>query len=113
LFFLVILNLLRGIFRSRCADLNDLALELYQQCKEIRLPHHLKDQLMRAAASVCLNLGEGSAKSTPKERLRFYGIALASCREVQTVIAMETTALKSLSEPADRLGAHLYKLCRS
>ena len=72
----------------------------------------LKDPLLRAALSIVLNVSEGSAKGTPKERRRMYSIALASCREVQTAIAMEAATLAALHETADRLGGHLYTLCR-
>ena len=63
-----------------------LSLQLYRECERVTAPHHLKDQLNRAALSVVLNLAEGSAKPTPKERRRFYSIALASTREVQALI---------------------------
>lgn len=35
--------------------------------------------------SVALNLAEGTAKSTLKDRIRFYGIALASLRDYLTL----------------------------
>ncbi len=89
-----------------------LSLELYRECKTVKLPHHLKDQLLRVASSVCLNLAEGSAKPTAKDRAKFYAIAFGSCREVQSVIQMEGNALKLLHPVADRLGGCLYKLCR-
>lgn len=90
-----------------------LSLELYREAKTVKLPHHLKDQLLRAASSICLNLAEGSAKPTAKDRARFYAIAFGSCREVQSVIQMENEKLGNLYPVADRLGGFLYKLCRS
>ncbi len=90
----------------------DRSLQLYGLCKEARLPHHLKDQLVRASSSICLNLAEGSAKPTLKDRLKFYHVALGSCREVQAVIQMEPRLLTGLQASADILGAHLYRLCR-
>ena len=87
-----------------------LALKLYSQCKEIKLPYSLKDQLTRASSSVVLNLAEGSAKPTVRDRQRFYAIALASLREVQALIEMEQ--LDALFADADALAASLYKLCR-
>ncbi len=89
-----------------------LSLELYRECKTVKLPHHLKDQLLRAASSICLNLAEGSAKPTPRDRAKFYAIAFGSCREVQSVIQMEPEALAGLHTRADSLGGCLYKLCR-
>ena len=90
-----------------------LALELYRETKTVKLPYHLKDQLLRASSSVCRNLAEVSAKPTEKDRAKFYAITLGSCREVQAVITMEAETLGSLISLADRLGASLYRLCRS
>ena len=88
-----------------------LSKELYGACKKVPAAHYERDQLLRAALSVVLNLAEGSAKATPKERRRFYGISLASLREVQAILDLlprrEEFAL------ADRLGGGLYRLSRS
>jgi four helix bundle protein len=89
-----------------------LAVQLHKDCKTQPLPHYLKDQLLRASSSVALNLAEGSARSTIKDRKRFYTIAFASLREVQALIDLEES-LNSLKVAADSLGAHLYKLVRS
>lgn len=89
-----------------------LSLELYREVKTVKLPHYLKDQLLRASSSVCLNLAEGSAKPTVKDRATFYAIAMGSCREVQSIIVMEAETLGKLHSLADRLGGSLYKLCR-
>ncbi|MEK7689412.1 MAG: four helix bundle protein [Bdellovibrionota bacterium] len=89
-----------------------LAVQLYRECKHIKLPYHLKDQLNRAASSVALNLSEGSAKPTSKDRMRFYAIAFGSLREVQTIIELEGESLEPIRGLADNLGAHLYQLCR-
>ncbi|MEK6578614.1 MAG: four helix bundle protein [Bdellovibrionota bacterium] len=85
-----------------------LALDFYQQCKKVSLPFHLRDQLMRASSSIALNLAEGSAKPTHKDRMKFYRIALGSLREVQAIISLEQ--LNVLKCSADHLGASLYKL---
>ena len=90
-----------------------LSLELYREAKTVKLPHSLKDQLLRAASSVCLNLAEGSAKPTEKDRAKFYAIAFGFCREVQSLIVMEAETLGKLHPIADRLGGSLYRLCRS
>ena len=66
---------------------------------------------MRASLSVCLNLAEGNAKLSHKDRKRFFNISLASLREVQALIEVEE--LESLFPFADKLGASLYCLCRS
>ena len=55
-----------------------LAKTQYHAAQKLRLPRYLKDQLNRASLSVCLNLAEGSGKTSIKDRKRFYEIALAS-----------------------------------
>jgi four helix bundle protein len=86
----------------------ELSIEFYRDCKTIKLPYAMKDQLMRAASSITLNLSEGSAKPSRKERLRYYGIAFGSIREIQAIIRLEELLL--LERKADHLAASLYKL---
>jgi four helix bundle protein len=88
-----------------------LAVELYGHCETVQARHHLKDQLLRSSLSVVLNLSEGSAKPTAKDRRRFYAIALGSCRETQTLLRL--THRPDLLELSDRLGASLYLLTYS
>ena len=85
-----------------------LALELYREAKTVKLPHHLKDQLLRAASSICLNLAEGSAKPTDKDRAKFYAIAFGSCRETQALL--EIVDNRGLHKLSDRIGGCLYRL---
>ncbi len=89
-----------------------LSVELYGDCKRQCLPYFLKDQLLRAASSVCLNLAEGTGRSGPKERQRFYSIAMGSLREVQAILALEPKTKESTLDLADHVGACLYKLTR-
>jgi four helix bundle protein len=56
-------------------------------------------------------LAEGSGRPTYKDKVRFYHIALGSLRECQAAIDLAPRALPALAADADRLGAHLYKLC--
>ena len=89
-----------------------LGLELYRECEKIKPKYHLKDQLLRASLSTVLNLSEGSAKESPKDRRRYYGIALASLRETQTILELvhATTTSADLVAKADHLAACLYRL---
>lgn len=90
----------------------NLAIEFYHNAKSLILPSkHLQDQFDRALLSVVLNLGEGSAKPTAKDRRKFYHISLGSFREVQTLLLI--TDQKILMQDSDSLGAHLYKLCKN
>ncbi len=75
-------------------------------------PAPLFRRRLRASLSVCLNLAEETAKPSQKDRQRFYAIAFASLREVQSLIELEDE-LADLTELADRLGAHLYKLTKA
>lgn len=47
---------------------------------------HLGDQLRRSSLSIPLNIAEGSGKSTPAERMRFYEIARASALESSAIV---------------------------
>ena len=65
-----------------------LAVSVYRGCETVAAKHHLRDQLLRASLSVVLNLAEGSAKPSIKDRARFYGIAFASAKEVQSILQL-------------------------
>lgn len=80
----------------------------YLQVKDLKLPRYFKDHLNRAALSVCLNLAEGSGKSSVKDRRRFYEMAFASHRECQALF--ELMQNQELIKNADILGGCLYKL---
>ena len=86
----------------------NLARTQYQEAQKLRLPYYMKDQLNRATLSVCLNLAEGSGKTSVKDRKRFYEIALASHRESQALF--ELARAKELIGIADKLGGGLWKL---
>ena len=88
----------------------ELSVTFYKECKKAKLPITLKDQLTRAASSISLNLMEGSAKPSRRDRIRFYTYSFASLREVQAIIRLES--LPELHPVADHLGAMLYKLTR-
>ena len=47
---------------------------------------YLIDQLKRAVSSICLNICEGNAKFSTKERRRFFVIARASVAEVSAIM---------------------------
>ena len=90
-----------------------LAKEYYQATKTLKLPSHLKDQFLRSASSVALNLAEGNAKLSMKEKARFYEIAHGSFRESLTILELENIEDKLVLQIADRLGANLFKLTRA
>ena len=88
-----------------------LAEELAKKCKTMKLKQPHQDQFQRAVLSIALNLAEGSAKPTTKDQKKFYYTALGSLREVQSLIRI--LDLKEIESEFDKLGAHLFKLCRT
>ncbi len=87
-----------------------IAKEYYKLGKTEKLPTHLKDQFLRASSSVALNLSEGNAKTSRKDRLRIFEIAYGSFRESQTILELGGCKNDSLYHTGDTLGACLYKL---
>lgn len=69
-------------------DSIEISISIYQITRSF--PKHelygLVSQLRRAAVSVCSNLSEGSARTSKKERKRFYEIARSSIVEIDTQI---------------------------
>ena len=87
-------------------------IEFYQNHKQLRFSKRpLQDQYDRALLSIVLNLSEGAAKTSNKERHRFYRISLGSLREVQTLLLLDKKLKAHAS--SDPLAASLYCLCRS
>lgn len=64
----------------------ELAIEFNDRVNELKISGHLRDQLLRASSSIALNLSEGNAKFSPKEKKRFYQTAYASQKECQTIL---------------------------
>ena len=88
-----------------------LAKQFYHKSNNLRLREPLRNQFQRALLSIVLNLAEGTAKPTPKDRRKFYRISLGSLREVQAIL--DIIDHQKLIKEADRLGASLYKLCQN
>ena len=87
-----------------------LAVQFYRQANGQKLPHYLKDQFVRAASSVALNLSEGSAKRTVADRRRFYRIALGSVRECEAVLDLAHPKCQPLESSLDLLARHVQTL---
>ena len=88
-----------------------VAVQFYHKSNSLKLREPLRNQFQRASLSIVLNLAEGSAKLTPKDRRKFYRIALGSLREVQAILDI-INHIELINE-ADKLGAYLYKLCQN
>jgi four helix bundle protein len=91
----------------------DLAIEFYKRVEKLSLAGHLKDQLYRAATSIPLNLSEGNARPTSRDKKRFYQIAYASLKECRTILLLVSDRDPELEIMADHLGACLYKLMKA
>lgn len=91
----------------------DLAINFYGMVEELKVSGNLRDQLLRAASSISLNLSEGNARGTAKDKRNFFQNAYASLRECQTVIKLLKIEDEALVKLADQLGAYLYKLVNS
>jgi four helix bundle protein len=90
----------------------ELAIEFCELTRSLRMPQHLKEQFERAVSSIALNLSEGSAKPTVRDRRKYYYIALGSFRESETILRL-TGAKPEVVGKANFLGACLYRLCKA
>ena len=88
-----------------------LAIKFYHKTKKLHLREPFKNQFERAIVSIILNIAEGSAKPTAKDRRKFYHISLGSLRETQAIIDMINHV--ELKKECDILGGYLYKLCKN
>ena len=91
-----------------------LAVLFYREAKALSLPFYLKDQLRRAALSVALNISEGTGKSSKRDRIRFFEIAMGSIRECQAITELEQESFsESQRDLLDYLAAATYKLIKN
>jgi four helix bundle protein len=88
----------------------DLACEFYQKVEDLKLTGHLRDQLLQAASSIQLNLAEGNAKSSVKEKKRLYQIAYGSLKECQAIFTISRIRHKDVLSCASHLGTCLHNL---
>lgn len=89
----------------------DLARQFYKECQGLRFRPPFKDQFDRALLSVLLNLAEGVAKPTSKDRKKFYAIALGSLRETQVIL--DLCGYGAQLRSADAVAACLYRLMQN
>ncbi len=90
-----------------------LAVQVFHEVRGLQLPSYLKDQCLRAASSIVLNLAEGSGKDSPADRKRYFHIAMGSTRELQAILDLVHSAPSTLKQQTHHLGGCIYNLCRS
>jgi len=89
------------------------AKKFYLECRELKqIPSYLRDHLLRASSSVCLNLAEGYGRRTSKDQAKFYSIALGSIRECQAIIDLDADQNCIIAQSADIVAAQIYSLLR-
>jgi four helix bundle protein len=92
----------------------EISKEFYHMVENIEWPAHLRDQALRAASSVVLNIAEGAGLPSKKQKSRHYNIAMGSLREVQAALEINRSAdTTKVLASADNIAAHLYKLCQA
>jgi four helix bundle protein len=91
----------------------ELAIEFYELTKGVTVVGHMKDQLDRAASSIALNLSEGNAKGSPRDKINFFQTAYGSLRECQTLFRLLKVEDEEILKSADILGGYIYKLLNS
>src|SRR4051794_35638871 len=89
----------------------DMARQFHKDCQNLKLREPYRDQFDRALLSVLLNLAEGSAKPTAKDRKRFYAIAMGSLRETQVIL--DILGYTNQLRMSDAVAACLYRLMQN
>ena len=88
----------------------DLAVQLYQVCKKLRLSPVLRNQLERASSSIVLNLAEGQGRRTTADQRHFFTIAYGSAKECKAILELATYRDSKAYQLADISCAHIYRL---
>jgi four helix bundle protein len=86
----------------------DLAIEFYELSEKYDIKGNLRDQLLRAASSISLNLSGGNAKRTSAEKKRYYQTAYGSVQECKTILRLTKCTNPQLLDTTDKLGAWIY-----
>ena len=88
----------------------ELAIRFYKEGQSVQMPKHLREQFDRAASSISLNLAEGNARYSYKDKSRIYQIANGSLRECQTILRLSDVTDEKLLETSKHLGISMSRL---
>jgi four helix bundle protein len=95
--------------------------KIYRFLKENKaIPGYCKDQLGRASLSIMLNIAEGSAKFSSKDRRNFYVTARGSVFECASLVAflheegeMLNNIFQEVSNAYEELSRMLYTMIKN
>jgi four helix bundle protein len=90
-----------------------LSIQMNRAINTLKVPGHLRNQLLRAASSVALNLAEGYGRVQHGDQRRSYEIAMGSLREVQACLVLSEGVPCETAQVCDALAASLWKLIKS
>jgi four helix bundle protein len=100
-----------------------LAVDVYAAVKsspELAKDFGLRDQMQRAAVSVCSNIAEGDERDTDKDAVRFFYIAKDSVAELITQLEIakdaqliELSRADALIKEAEEIGSMLGALIKA
>ena len=98
------------IFDHERLDVYQLAIEYialtYRIAKSLHGPkRHVRDQWLRAAQSIPLNIAEGNGKQSMKDKSRFFQIARGS--------ALECAAIHDILSSFDAIDHELNSICKT
>src|SRR5688572_18684244 len=102
-------------FAHERLDVYRLAVELARWAAAQPIPpsrRHLRDQLVRAADSVVLNIAEGAGGEPGDARRNHFRIAAGSAAEVAAIIDLVLPNAGGRVDELRRIGAMLAKLSR-
>ena len=91
----------------------ELASQFYKECQKLEVRGAIKNQLDRAVLSIPLNLAEGRGRRTLTDQKHFFQIAFGSARECKAILDLVTPCPNNLTEMADSLCAHIYRLIQN
>ena len=98
-------------------DVYQLALDfiddVFNVLKETSLDiqYSVGGQLRRAALSIANNIAEGSGKTSPKEKIQFYGFAINSARECVPMLTLCARQKEMSIETHDKLRKKCISIC--